>query len=70
MKSDTNFVFKNEAGRTTMTWAMTGKHNFLSKAMCLVMDMDKLVGADFEKGLANLKPIVEAAPRAADPIVN
>jgi uncharacterized protein YndB with AHSA1/START domain len=60
MKSVTNFTFKPEGDKTTMTWAMTGEHNFVSKAMCLVMDMDKMVGSDFEKGLANLKPIVEA----------
>ena len=69
MSSDTSFTFKPEGDKTSITWAMTGKHNFLSKAMCLVVDMDKLVGADFEKGLANLKPIVEAAP-AAPPVVN
>jgi len=62
MKSDTNFTFKPEGDKTTMTWTMTGKHNFLTKAFGLVMNMDKLVGTDFEKGLANLKPIVEAPP--------
>ena len=42
---------------------MTGKKNFIMKAFCLVMDMDKLVGSDFEKGLAQMKPVVEAAPK-------
>ncbi len=42
---------------------MNSKKNFLMKAMCLVVDMDKMIGADFEKGLAQMKPIVEAAPK-------
>jgi hypothetical protein len=32
---------------------MTGRHNFISKAFCMFMNMDKTVGGDFEKGLAN-----------------
>lgn len=59
MKSVTDYTFKAEGDKTTMTWAMTGEKNFISKAFGLIMDMDKMVGADFEKGLANLKPVVE-----------
>jgi hypothetical protein len=68
MKSEQNFTFKPDGDKTTMTWTMNGKHNFFTKAFGLVMNMDKLVGGDFEKGLANLKPIVEAP--APLPIVN
>ena len=46
-----------------MTWSMSGKNNFLARAMCLFMNMDKMVGGDFEKGLANLKAIAEAQAR-------
>ncbi len=43
-----------------MTWAMTGESpNILVKAMCLLMNSDKMVGDQFEKGLAALKKIVE-----------
>lgn len=59
MKSVTDYTFKTEGGKTTMTWSMTGENGFLGKAFGLMMNMDKLVGADFEKGLANLKPVVE-----------
>jgi hypothetical protein len=38
---------------------MTGENNFMTKAFGLVVNMDKLVGTDFENGMANLKPIVE-----------
>jgi uncharacterized protein YndB with AHSA1/START domain len=44
---------------TRVTWAMRGKANYLSKVMCLFMDMDKMVGKDFEAGLAALKSVVE-----------
>jgi len=40
---------------------MYGKNNFMSKAVGLFMDMDKVVGADFEKGLAQLKTVSESA---------
>lgn len=60
----TEFSFTPETGGTKVTWAMSGKKNFMSKAICLFMDMDKMVGGDFEKGLASLKTVSEAA--AAD----
>jgi len=58
--NDAVFDIKPSGTNTTLTWTMTGKNNFISKAVCLFMDMDKMVGGQFESGLANLKPIVEA----------
>jgi len=55
------FAFAPEGDGTTVTWSMTGKNNFVSKAFCLFMDMDKMVGGDFEKGLAAMKAVAEAA---------
>jgi hypothetical protein len=60
MKSDTDFTFKPDGNKTTMTWAMSGENNFVGKAFGLFMNVDKMVGADFEKGMAQLKPIVES----------
>jgi hypothetical protein len=57
--SDTEFTFKPEVDKTVVTWTMTGKKNFISKAVCMFMNMDKMVGGKFEEGLANLKTIVE-----------
>ena len=37
-----------------MTWSMTGKNNFIAKAICLFMNQDKMLGGYFEKGLASL----------------
>jgi hypothetical protein len=50
---------------TKVTWYMDGNHTFVSKAMCLVMDMDTMIGKDFEKGLTALKKVAEAAPAPA-----
>lgn len=54
------FTFKPAADGTAVAWAMTGHNGFMSKAVCLFMDMDKVVGADFERGLAAMKAQAEA----------
>jgi hypothetical protein len=41
---------------------MTGHKNFMFKAVGLFMNMDKMVGGQFEQGLGQLKTLVEAAP--------
>ena len=46
---------------------MDGKHNFISKAMNVVKPMDKMIGPDFEDGLAGLKRVAEARKAAAPP---
>ncbi len=56
---DTLFTFQPEGDQTVMTWKMEGKHSFMPKAMCLFMNMDKMLGDQFEKGLANMKGLVE-----------
>jgi carbon monoxide dehydrogenase subunit G len=55
------FNFKPEGDRTVVTWTMLGKNNFIAKAFCLFMSMEKMVGGQFEKGLATLKSIAEQA---------
>lgn len=57
------FTFKPEGDRTAVTWSMEGRNNFFAKALHLVMNMDKMVGGEFEKGLADMKSVVEAAPK-------
>ena len=59
--STVEFTFKPESGKTLVTWSMTGRHNFMSKGVCLFMNMDKMVGGQFEEGLANIRKIVESA---------
>jgi uncharacterized protein YndB with AHSA1/START domain len=66
-KNRTDFTLVKSGEGTTVTWAMSGKNTMMGKAMSLVMDMDKLVGPDFEAGLANLRRVSEAARAAPAP---
>lgn len=54
-----NFTLMPAAGGTEVTWSMDGKCNFMSKIMQVFVSMDKMVGPDFEAGLANLKAAAE-----------
>jgi hypothetical protein len=49
---------------TKVTWTMDGKYNFITKGMSLVMNMDKMIGNDFEAGLAAIKAESEAAAKS------
>jgi len=53
--------------QTEITWAMSGRHEFMGKAMNVFMNMDRMVGGQFEQGLANLKAVVEAKPKCVAP---
>ena len=57
------FTFKPEGDKTVVTWSMSGHNNLLAKAVSLAVNCDRMVGGQFEKGLADLKTIVEAAPK-------
>lgn len=54
------FSFKPAAEGVRVTWAMYGDNNIIGKAFSLVASMDKMVGKDFEQGLAKLKTVAEA----------
>ena len=57
------FIFKPEGNQTAVTWNMTGQNNFMAKAVHLFMNMDKMVGGQFEQGLARMKSVAEAAAK-------
>jgi len=57
------FTFKPEGEQTSVTWSMFGKNSFMGKAVGLVMNMDKVLGTDFEKGLAQMKTVAESASK-------
>jgi carbon monoxide dehydrogenase subunit G len=58
--STSQFTFKPDGDRTAVTWTMDASHNFLEKAFCLIMNGRKMVGDDMEKGLAQIKSVVES----------
>jgi uncharacterized protein YndB with AHSA1/START domain len=53
------FTLQPAAGGTDVTWAMSGPQPFVAKLMGLFFSMEKMVGPDFEAGLANLKAAAE-----------
>jgi uncharacterized protein YndB with AHSA1/START domain len=53
------FTFRPEGNQTVVTWSMEGTNNFVAKAFCLFINMDKMIGDQFEKGLANMKSVAE-----------
>jgi uncharacterized protein YndB with AHSA1/START domain len=62
--SSAEFTFKPEGDQTVVTWSMEGRNNFMAKAVHLVMNMDRMIGGQFEKGLTQMKAVAEAAPKA------
>ena len=50
--------------QTLVTWSMEGQNNFMAKAVHMVMNMDKMIGGQFEKGLAAMKTAAEAAAKS------
>lgn len=65
--NDCAFTLTPDGAGTRVTWTMDGKNDFMSKAMSVFASMDKMVGPDFEQGLASMKTAAEsAAPPAAD----
>ncbi|HEX3627114.1 MAG TPA: SRPBCC family protein [Verrucomicrobiae bacterium] len=55
------FTFKPEGDQTVVTWSMSGKNNFMGKAIGLFMNCDKMIGGQFEQGLANLNSVSQQA---------
>ena len=59
----TDFIFTPQGNQTNVKWTMSGENNFVAKAFSMFMNMDKMVGTDFEKGLGQLKTVSEAAAK-------
>ena len=62
--STSEFAFKPDGDGTAVTWTMSGHHDFVGKAMCLIMNGRKMMGGEMEKGLAQLKAVAEGARSA------
>jgi Polyketide cyclase / dehydrase and lipid transport len=54
------FTFQPQGNQTNVTWSMSGKRNIMTKAMSLVMNMEKMIGGQFEQGLQQMKAVAEA----------
>jgi hypothetical protein len=53
------FTLDRNGDATTLTWAMHGPNRYIGKVMGIFLDMDNMIGKDFETGLANLKTLAE-----------
>jgi hypothetical protein len=53
------YTFAPQGNATDMTWAMHGPMPLISKVMCVFVDLDKMLGADMERGLKDLKALAE-----------
>src|SRR5438445_10376176 len=53
------FTLEPQGDSTNVTWVMNGPTPFVSKVMQVFISMDKLIGKEFESGLANLKSVAE-----------
>ncbi len=58
------FEIEPSGDGSRVSWIMEGRHGFMGKAMSMFCDMDRMIGKDFEQGLANLDVVAHAA---ADP---
>ncbi|HVG25402.1 MAG TPA: SRPBCC family protein [Thermoanaerobaculia bacterium] len=54
------FTLEPAGGATRVTWTMRGRNLFIGKVLSIFVDMDDMIGRDFESGLANLKTISES----------
>ena len=63
--NDVVFAFNERAGTTRVTWSLSGRQNFFMKGMSMFMDMERMVGDEFTKGLTSLKALAEADSQAA-----
>jgi uncharacterized protein YndB with AHSA1/START domain len=53
------FTMVSQGDATHLTWLMQGRTPFLGKIMHVFINMDRMIGKDFEAGLANLKKLTE-----------
>ena len=56
------FILKESDAETEVTWGLLMDIGFFGRAPMLFINMDKMIGPDFEKGLSNLKGYLEAEP--------
>ena len=61
-RNDTTIAITPAGSGSHVTWTMTGEKTLLTKVMGIFTSMDKMVGPDFEKGLAQLKARTEQNP--------
>jgi polyketide cyclase/dehydrase/lipid transport protein len=62
--STAEFTFKPEGDQTAVTWSVGAHHNFIEKALCLVMNGKKMMSGLMDQGLAQMKSVAESARKS------
>lgn len=62
MTQQAQYLITSLGNQTEVEWRVEGQNNYMGRLMCFFVDMDKMVGKMFEKGLTKLKGIVESQP--------
>lgn len=63
-KNQIRFELAPKEDHVEVSWEMRGENDFMGKAMGMFMDIDTLVGGDFERGLSSMKALAEAKSEA------
>lgn len=64
-ESQTYYILNEENNSTKVTWGLIMKISYFARTPMLFINMDKMLGADFEKGLSNLKRVLETTESLA-----
>ena len=65
--STVRFALTGAGDQTRVQWQLRSPRTVVSRVMGVVWNMDRAIGADLEKGLAQLKDRVESAPERPEP---
>ena len=57
--NSTVFAIEPDSGGSRVSWIMQGPRPYVSKLMCVFIDLDKMIGKDFESGLVAMKSVAE-----------
>ena len=60
MIQESDYIIRSSGDQSVVIWRVTGKNGLISRAMGLLVDVDKMVGGMFELGLSKLKKVVES----------
>lgn len=58
------FALQENGASTGVTWSMAGRQPYMAKLMSMFMNCDKMMGGQFDEGLAKLKALAETQPAA------
>ncbi len=59
MTQEAELSIKSDGSHSVVRWSVSGQRGFIGRVMCVFINIDKMVGESFEKGLAKLKSIIE-----------